>query len=194
MLDTSPAGPARASLDTELVARTAVVTALVGSGVIHATVISEHSNEWPLAGWFFLVLTLSELFLALATVLVWSWRTAVAVMVTSVGTVSVWGVSRTVGMPFGPTQFRTPEGIGAPDVACCMLELVSAALVTFWVLRRWCARACFVERPSNAGIAVATALASVLIVVTLWGLLPALTGSAEGEDTHPGHVHGMHAS
>ncbi len=106
----------------------AVCAALLGSALVHATVVGEHLQEWVLAGLFFLVVELTEVVLAVAAVLVWGRRTAQLVVATGLGTVAVWGMSRTVGMPFGPADFRTPEAVGVPDLVCCVLELVSVAI------------------------------------------------------------------
>lgn len=175
-------------LSAALVARVAAVAALTGSGAVHATVIGEHLDEWLLAGSFFGIITLAELSLALAVIVAWSQRTAIAVVVTSMGTVAVWLVSRTVGLPFGPAEFRAAEAVGAPDLACCMLEVAATALVAPWAVRRWSER-----RPpppggfSRAGVAAATLLAGVLSAVALWGLTSSLSGTGAAEQVQDEH-------
>src|SRR3954452_11899159 len=129
-----PVSPPRAS--AQLVARVGVCTALTGAAVIHGTVVSEHYAQWRLAGLFFLGTQLVEVFLVLAAVYFWGRTTAQLIVVTSVGTVAVWLLSRTLGMPFGPAAFRVPEAVGVPDIACCLLELAAAALAARWAFTR----------------------------------------------------------
>lgn len=187
MSESFPVSWYRGDLSAALVARVGAVAALTGSAAVHATVVREHLDEWPLAGWFFVIITLTEFLLALAVIGAWSQLTAIAVVVTSMGTVVVWLVSRTVGLPFGPAEFRSTEAVGAPDLACCVLELAAAALVAPWALRRWSQREPAPGGLNRAGMAAATVLAGVLSAVALWGLISSLsdTGAAEhGHDEH----------
>jgi hypothetical protein len=179
----------RGDLSAALVARVAAVAALTGSAAVHASVIGEHLDEWFVAGSFFVVVTLTELCLALAVVVAWSQRTAIAVVVTSVGTVGVWLVSRTVGLPVGPAEMRAAEAVGAPDLACCVLEVAAAALVAPWAVRHWSRRRPAPGASDRVGAAAAAVLAGVLGAVALWGLAASLggTGAAEhGQDEHAG--------
>jgi hypothetical protein len=173
-----------------LVARVGAVAALTGSAAVHATVIGDHLDEWPPAGWFFVIITIAELLLALAVTVGWSRPTAIAVVLVSTGTVLVWLVSRTVGLPFGPAELRAVETVGAPDLACCVLEVAAAALVAPWALRRWSRRRTAPVVWDRAGIAAATVLAGVLSAVGLWGLVSSLNdaGPAEhGSMSSPSH-------
>jgi hypothetical protein len=166
-----------ARADMEVAARTGVFAALIGAAVIHGTVVSEHYALWPLAGLFFLGTQLVEGALAIAAVYAWHRRTAQLVFVTSVATVFVWLVSRAFGMPFGPAAFRTPEAIGVPDLACCVLELGAALLA---------APLAFSPRPpgrrsrahvGRLGLALAATVAVVVLAVATWGLLPSISGT-----------------
>lgn len=181
----------RGDLAAVLMARVAAVVALTGSAAVHATVIGEHLDEWPLAGWFFVTITLAELFLALAVIVAWSRRTAMAVVVTSLGTVAVWLVSRTVGLPLGPAEVRAAEAVGAPDLACCALELAAAALVAPWAVRRWSQRRSVPDGSGRAGMAAAVALAGVLSAVALWGLTASVGGTGAGEHGHDEHAESL---
>ena len=100
---------------------------LVGAAVIHAAVVPEHWEEWPLAGAFFAVLALAEAGCALAVARPQSRIALVAAVVLSVGPLLVWTVSRTTGLPVGP-EAGTPEGIGMADAAASSLELVTLVL------------------------------------------------------------------
>lgn len=169
--------------------RTGICTSLVGSAVIHGTVVAHHFQQWVPAGLFFIALQVVEVALALAAVYVWGPRTAQAIVVTSMGTVVVWLLSRTLGMPIGPATFQLPEPVGVPDLACCFLELAAAALATPLALAR---RATPVRRPrgarpqpaGRAGIAMAAVTAVVALTVTAWGLGPAAQGNAHSAHSH----------
>ena len=167
----------------EIVVRVGAATALLGSAVVHSTTAGGHYGGWPLAGIFFVSLQVVETLLALAVIFYWSSTTAAAVVVTSVGTVAVWLVSRTAGMPFGPAEFRSPEALGAADVACCVMELAAAALVIPWALRRLPARRPSSRTWSKGAIGMAGALTAVFVVVTVVGLLPSESGSGDSGHT-----------
>ena len=164
-------------------ARTGAAAALAGAAAVHATVIGEHYAEWALAGVFFLGLLAMETFLAL-----WWWRrpsrhAALAVTVTGVLTVTVWAVSRTTGLPFGPEEFRVPEAVGAPDVACVVLEQLAAILALLATGRHTRSIAAR-DRAAAIGHATRLAVLGVVVGVTVLGLGPALGG-----EHHEHHHH-----
>lgn len=176
------------TLDVATVVRAGVCAALLGSAVVHATVVSEHYEEWPLAGLFFLALQVVEVLLALAVVMAWGPRVAALVALTSIGTVAVWGLSRTVGVPVGPESFRAPEAVGVPDLSCVILELVTAVLVLSWALWRRRSGSGAPSSPTRSSLLAAAAAVLLAAAVTGWGLGPALSGE-------PGPAHGdEHAS
>lgn len=180
--------PMTSTVDASLVARAGAAAALVGAAAVHSTVIEDHYAGWALAGTFFVALQVVETALAGAVVFFWSRLTAIAVGVTSVGTVTVWALSRTVGMPIGPPAFRVPEAVGVPDLVCGFLELSAAALLLPWALGRvgiHRARRHPVPAPTVwlAALAVLVALS-----VTALGAAEALRGEAGGHD-HAGHAH-----
>lgn len=184
----------RGDLPAAVVARVAAVAALAGSAAVHATVIGEHLDEWPLAGAFFVLVTLAELFLAMAVVVAWSQPTAIAVVAASTGTVAVWLVSRTVGLPFGPADFRAAEAVGAPDLACCALEIAAAGLVAPWAVRRRSRRSPAPGSFDRAGVAAAAVLAGVLSAVAWWGLAASLSGTGAAERGHDEHSESLTGS
>jgi plastocyanin len=121
-----PTHSARNELDWRLICRAAAVAFLVGAALIHAVWMVIHLQEWAWAGNFFLLLALTESALALALIVIPGPRTYVAAIVVSLGTVVVWAVSRTVGMPIGP-EAGLPEPVGAPDLMATLFELLTAA-------------------------------------------------------------------
>ena len=182
---------ARASYtaDVHLVARAVVASSLAGSAVIHGTVAGEHFGEWVPAGVFFIGIQLVELVLALLAVYAWHRRGAVLVVATGLLTLAVWVLSRTLGMPVGPDDFRVPEPVGIPDTACGLLELMSvaAAAVTLALLRTGPVRPRQRPGPSLRGVAVAATAVWAAVVLTAWGAAPAVLGAE-------GHAHGGSAA
>jgi hypothetical protein len=98
------------------------------AGLIHGKAFIDHVDHYWLFGVFFAVLTYAQV--------LWAMRLyrrpddrrlykAVAVM--SLGTVAIWIVSRTVGLPIGPWAGR-PETVGMPDAVASLDELVIGAM------------------------------------------------------------------
>jgi hypothetical protein len=160
-----------------------VVAALAGSSIVHATVVGEHLGEWAPAGLFFFGLVLLESAFGVLAVLAWSRVVALLVLASSLATVAIWVVSRTVGMPIGPADFRIPEPVAAPDLVCGALELAAAAVCAYSLA----------PRPASAGSSplgsrvVSLVVAGLVVVAvaaaTVVGVAPALTGGS-GHHAH----------
>jgi hypothetical protein len=176
------AQPRTATLDTALVVRAGTCAALLGAAVVHLTVVADHYEAWPPAGLFFVALLLLEGFLAAGVAVAWGRGIAALVLASSLGTLAVWALSRTFGLPVGPQAFQAREPVGVPDLACVVLEVAAALLVTPWVLSS--------RRPGNVAASTGSsrlaAVAAVLVAVTVtgWGVAPALSG-----EEHPSHAH-----
>jgi hypothetical protein len=155
--------------------RVGAAAALIGSAMVHATVVSDHYRGWALAGLFFLALQLTETALGLAVLLAWSRRVASAVVACNLATLGVWALSRTAGLPFGPEGFRAAEPVGAADLACVVLELAAVALVLPRALGRSSPPTAAVSSRRGAG-ALALAAVLAILAVTGWGLGPAVSG------------------
>lgn len=151
-----------------------LVATLLGSAVVHSAVVPEHLAEWNAAGIFLIVLTAAQTLLA-ATLL---WRPSQAALVgagiVSLGPLTVWAWSRSLGLPFGPTA-GVPEPIGLADVAACALEI--GALLALVVLLRG-ARSLRGRPPTSAHVGRLTLVA--VIAVTAVGLEG--TGFARTDD------------
>jgi hypothetical protein len=160
------------------VARCAVASTLAGAAIIHATVVGVHLGEWAPAGLFFLGLVLLESALAMVALLAWSRSAALVVLLTSLGTLAVWAWSRTVGMPFGPPDFRVPEAVGTADLVCGGLELVAAAVCAYSLMPRPVAAGSGrLGRRARTALGSAVVLASVALVTAV-AVAPALSGDA----------------
>src|SRR4051812_2587984 len=165
------------------VARCAVASTMAGAAVIHATVVGEHLEEWAPAGLFFLGLVLLESALGVLALLAWSRLVAVLVTASGLGTVAVWTVSRTVGMPIGPADFRVPEAVAAPDLVCAALELAAVAVCASPLASRPAAGPGGV-RPGVGDLVLAGVVLPGVAGVTPVGVAPAVSGGGAHHHTH----------
>jgi integral membrane sensor domain MASE1 len=100
------------------------------AGLIHVQATVDHAGEYWLFGVLFGAVALAQIGLAVAL-----WRTRapdgvlVASAVVTLGVVAVWLVSRTVGLPVGPSA-GTAENVGVSDAIAALTELVFVSLVS----------------------------------------------------------------
>jgi hypothetical protein len=130
--------PAEGALPWSLALTVAVASEL--AGLLHLAFAREHLHEWVPFGLFFLA---SGFFQVIWAVMVFSPRSRaffVIGLVVNAGTVILWAVTRTVGLPIGPEPW-TAEAVGAPDVVATVLEMVVVA---------GCAWALVARRPARA--------------------------------------------
>ena len=135
-MSTSILGLGGRRIDLEVVVRIGTTTALLGSATLHSTLAVDHYDDMSRVGILFVVLQLLETSLAMAVISAWSYTTAAAVVATSVGTVAVWLMSRTTGLPVTPDSYRV-SWLGEFGVACFVLALIAAGLVMPWAVRAW---------------------------------------------------------
>ena len=170
------------------VARCAVASTLAGAAVIHATVVGDHLAVWAPAGLFFLVLVLLESALAVLALLAWSRPLAVTILLSSIATVAVWSVSRTVGMPLGPADFRVPEAVGTADLVCGGLELVAAAVCAHSLVPRPAAAGSGLLGRRAASTVASGAVVASVVLATAFGVAPALSGGQHHHDHAGAHL------
>jgi integral membrane sensor domain MASE1 len=100
------------------------------AGLIHVQATVDHAGEYWLFGVLFGVVALAQIGLAVA---LWRARVPDGVLVASavvtLGVVAVWLVSRTVGLPIGPSA-GTAERVGVSDTMAAFAELVFVALAS----------------------------------------------------------------
>lgn len=188
------------SLDAEVVARAGACTALLGAAAVHATVVAEHYQLWPLAGIFFLALQVVQAALAVGVAARWTPVVASLVVVSSVAAVGVWGLARTVGVPVGPAELRAAEAVGRPDLACVALQVLAALLVLPWAALPWAERRSRRHRPRGVRrtssrptwttMAVAAAVVVGAVAVSAWGLGPAVSGEDHDHASTGDHAPG----
>jgi hypothetical protein len=104
--------------------RAVAVATLFGAQVLHAFVMEDHFREWFAAGVFFLAIGVAEGIAGAGLMLYPSRRIARAAVWLSVATVSLWLVSRTIGLPFGPSFALEP--VGRIDATSTLFEATTA--------------------------------------------------------------------
>jgi hypothetical membrane protein len=159
--------------------RVTAVSCLFGAEAVHLAVVDEHLQEWLLAGLFFLVLALVEGVLAAALVVAGTPAVRWTVVSVSLGTVALWLLTRTVGLPFGPMAGR-PEPLGQADMVATLLELVTAVVLLVPLTGTRTAGWRAPGRPVAAVLVVLAATA-----VTLVGVLPEESGPEAPLDLTP---------
>lgn len=99
------------------------------AGLIHGKAFIDHVEHYWLFGVFFAALTYAQVLWAMQLYRrPGDRRLFKAVAVMSLGTIAIWIVSRSVGLPIGPWAGQ-PEAIGLPDAVASLDELVIAGVV-----------------------------------------------------------------
>ena len=127
---------------------------------IHFAVVFEHFKDYLLYGVFFLVLAWAQLIwpavLLWRPSRLWLWLGLAG----NAAVLTVYVLSRTVGLPFGP-DLHHPEPVGALDVVSCVLQFALAAgcAALLW-------RPSLADRPvrRRGGVAAAAALLAVPVL------------------------------
>jgi hypothetical protein len=97
----------------------------LGAGLIHLVVTPEHWDEAVLYGAFFLGTTIVQVGLAVALPVRPTRLLVAGNVVVQLALVALWAVTRTAGIPLGPEAGEV-EAVGALDVICVVLEVLSA--------------------------------------------------------------------
>src|SRR6516165_3163561 len=125
---------------------------------IHFAVVFEHFKDYLLYGVFFLVLAqlIWPAVLLWRPSRLWLWLGLAG----NAAVLTVYVLSRTVGLPFGP-DLHHPEPVGALDVVSCVLQFALAAgcAALLW-------RPSLADRPvrRRGGVAAAAALLAVPVL------------------------------
>jgi hypothetical protein len=102
------------------------------AGAIHAVVTPSHLTEAPTHGAFFAILAAFQLAWAVRIYAHPSARGFRVGIGVSLAVISLWIVSRTIGVPFGPDAWQA-ESVGAPDLAAtageAMIAMIAPALL-----------------------------------------------------------------
>jgi hypothetical protein len=132
-----------AQRDARTVLLTGVVTFLVCAALIHLAVVGPHLAESGLYAAFFVSAAVAQLIAAMALTMTRNRRWLMAIALGNALIIVVWAVSRTVGLPIGPTP-GVAESVSVPDVLATVAEVaivtLSVALVRIrhpLSMRRW---------------------------------------------------------
>jgi FtsP/CotA-like multicopper oxidase with cupredoxin domain len=170
--------PVRSAYSRALLYPAALLT--LGAAVIHSSVVAHHLQEYLPFGLFFIVVGAAQVALAGAIVL---WPSRKLFAWAAVGTLAVlalYAVSRTVGLPFGPSEQIAGLRLADPlslflelatangqlaGLLTSLLELVSLPLFALLLLRGPRARR---RRPAwRVGLAMVLALLITLLIAAL---------------------------
>jgi hypothetical protein len=163
------------TIPTRRAVRLVLAATAIGSGVIHLSLAPEHLDEWlPLGIGFVFAGVFSVLWGVAVAVRESRWllRTGAAF---SVLFLAVYLMSRTTGLPVGPSAFR-PEAFGAADLVCCALE-VPMAIGALLLARR----------PSALTVPMTRRITAV--VIASLALIGGGTGVALAAPAQHGHSH-----
>jgi hypothetical protein len=172
----------------------------VAAGLLHLAAVPEHWASYRVAAVFFIALGTFQVVWAALVIGRPSRPLYAAGAVASLGTIAVWAVSRTSGLPFGPFA-GIAERAGRADIVSTVLE--EALVVALILLAYGVGESRRYERPGYR--AAVTALLATTGSLALWALTGlhagvhagALTGGA-GALSQPGILselaghHGLH--
>jgi hypothetical protein len=157
--------------------------ASLGAGLIHIAVVREHLAEVPFLGVSFIVVGLAQVGWGLWALSRDSVPAPRATAVFTLGFITAWAMSRTVGLSLNPlTAVREPVGVA--DVLCVVLEaaVIGCVLVAMPRAARTPVEAC--QRRSTArGLALLAAGALAVSALAT----PAMAATAAGEHVHDHH-------
>jgi hypothetical protein len=151
----------------------------LGAAFIHLAVVPAHLRQYIPFGVFFLVVACAQIVLAVEIVTRPTRRLALAMGAGSLALVCLWFVSRSVGLPIGPTP-AVPEDLGFTDVICNALEIVSAILflaLAAWPVRRKVRRVWLVGLASIPSAVLSLALTAAAVAATLNGMPEAVNAA-----------------
>ncbi|MGW0735010.1 hypothetical protein [Streptomyces sp. NPDC002851] len=115
-------------------ARVIAAFAALGAAVIHLASAPDHYGEWWPAGVFFYAVGALQIGWALAA-LRWPGPAVMLLgLLGNAGVMAIWAVSRTVGVPVGPSS-GVPEGISRAGITAVAFEAV-VCLVALWHVKR----------------------------------------------------------
>jgi hypothetical protein len=154
-----------AQRDARTVLLTGVVAFLVSAAMIHLVVVGPHLQESTLYAAFFVGAAVAQLVAAMTLTMSRHRRWLMAVALGNALVIVVWAVSRTVGLPIGPTP-GVAESVSLPDVLATVAEVAIVTLsVALVVIRRplsmsrWIVGGAVISVPI---IAVATAVVAII--------------------------------
>ena len=171
-------GPGERTATLTATAAAVVATVSLGAAAIHFSVIQEHLAQDYAFGVFFIGIAWFQAIWAQVYLLRRSYLLAGIGAIVNVAVVGIWVVSRTTGLPFGPTPW-VPEAVGPLDMFATGFEIALIGVLLPTLLpSRWPKFA--TERmPFERAFVLATFSVLTVIVMASWALL----GTPEVEAT-----------
>lgn len=144
------------------------VAFLVSAAMIHLAVVGPHLAESTMHAAFFVGAAIAQLVAAMALTMCRHRRLLMTIALGNALVIVVWGMSRTVGLPIGPTP-GVAESVSLPDV---LAGLAEAAIVMLSLALALIRRPLRVSRPAVGTAAIAVSIvASVITIVAIAGVL-----------------------
>jgi hypothetical protein len=143
---------------------------LVSAAMIHLSVVGPHLEESTLYAVFFIAAAIAQLVAAMSLTMTQDRRVLVGIIAGNALVIVVWALSRTVGLPIGPTP-GIAESVSLPDVLATVAE---AAIVALSIAL------CLIRRPLPMRRCTAGAAAVVMCVVALGVTIAAVVGVQAG--------------
>lgn len=120
------------------VGRIVAAFAALGAAAIHIAAAADHYAQWWLAGVFFYAVGAFQAGWAVAALRASGSAVMLLGLLANAGVIATWTVSRTVGVPVGPST-GVSEDITRADVTAAAFEVV-ICLLALWHVRRRAAR------------------------------------------------------
>lgn len=155
-------------------ARTILLTGtgafLVSAAMIHLSVVGPHLEESTLYAVFFIGAAITQVVAAMSLTVTRARRVLLAIAAGNAVVIVVWALSRTVGLPIGPTP-GIAESVSLPDVLASIAEAAIVALSLALTL---------IRRPLPVGRWTAGAAAVAVCVAALGITIAAVIGVQGG--------------
>jgi hypothetical protein len=149
---------------------TGIVAFLVSAAMIHLAVVGPHLEESTLYAVFFIGAAIAQLCAAMTLTATRDRRVLLTIAAGNALVIMVWALSRTVGLPIGPTP-GIAESVSLPDVLATIAEAAIVALSSALA---------FVRRPLPLGRWVAAAAAATVCVAAVALTIAAVVGVQGG--------------
>lgn len=164
--------------------------ASLGAAAIHFASAPDHYTEWWAAGVFFYAVGVFQAGWAPAALRASGPAVMVLGLVANALVIATWAISRTLGMPFGPTT-GVPEEVSRVGVTAAAFEVV-VCLVALSQVRRRAPRGFASSFRAVVLVGVAGALVTGLTMPAVDGAMNHSHGAGEGHSSHHQDEDGPH--
>ena len=159
---------------------TAIAAGLsLGAAAIHFSVIQHHFEEFALFGYAFIGLAWFQAIWALVHVLRSDAPVALLGVAVNAGTVTVWLISRTVGLPIGP-EAGVPEAVGFADLLATAFEVALIAVLTAALWPAWARRLALREMRVQKAFVLVVFCVATMVLLTVVAMAGTATHAVAG--------------